>query len=64
MVTRRKSALDQSISRCLKVSEAYRRNAASTRQKEEAAEDLGVDDETFRKWLAEARHMGWLRPSE
>ena len=63
-MTRRKSALDQSIARCIAVTEAYRNHAQSTRQREEAAAELGLDEATFKAWLVEARRMGWLSPSE
>jgi hypothetical protein len=63
-MTRRKSASDKSVSRCLAATNAYREHAQSTRQREEAAEQLGLDLSTFKDWLAEARRMGFLDPHE
>ena len=63
-VTRRKSATEQRIRRCFDVAEAYRAHAESTRQKEEAAFDLGVDLVTFEARLLEARQMGFIGPRE
>lgn len=63
-MTRRKSALDQCTARCIAVTEAYRNHALSTRQREQAAAELGLDEATFKAWLAEARQMGWLSLSE
>jgi len=62
-MTRRKSATDQCIRRCLDVTKAYRAHAESTRP-EEAATELGVDLVTFEARLLEARQMGFIRPHE
>lgn len=63
-MTCRKSATDERISRCLAASKAYREHALSTRQTEEAAQQLGLGVATFEDWLREARQMGFLAPHE
>jgi hypothetical protein len=63
-VTRHESATDKRIARCLSATKAYREHAQSTRQREEAAEQLGLDIATFNDWLAEARQMGFLASHE
>jgi hypothetical protein len=63
-MTRRKSATEQSIRRSLEVAKACQAHAESTRQKEEAAAELGVDLVTFEARLLEARQMGFIRPHE
>ena len=63
-MTRWKSATDQRIRRCVEVAKAYRAHATSTRQKEEAATELGLDLAAFEDRLAEARQMGVVKPYE
>jgi hypothetical protein len=64
LVTRKKSATEQLNARCLATVKAYRDHAGSSRQCEQAAADLGLDEPTFNERLREARQMGFLAPTE
>ena len=58
-MTKRKTTQQQRRRRRLDALEAYRRHYGSTRQREEAAADLGMDLDEFRALLDETRRMGY-----
>ena len=57
-MTRQKSVRDIRLRQQLEVLHAYKRHHGSTTQRENAAADLGMDLETFRAVLEDARLHG------
>ena len=58
-VTKRKSAQERRTRLLLDVLETYQRHFGPTTQREDAAADLGMDLESFRLHLDEARRSGF-----
>jgi hypothetical protein len=56
---RRKSVLDLHVEMALRVVKAYQRHYGSTTQREDAAADVGMDLQTFKAELNNARLLGF-----